>query len=61
MKRTGRTWPKLTRDGSLFLLGLAIIVNEAFVQKSVDPTLLLLGGSLVGLPAFLAKDSKPPS
>ena len=52
--------PRLTRDGTLFLLGLAIIANEAFVQKSPDPTLILLGGSLVGLPAFLSKDEKRP-
>ena len=58
MKLTGRTWPKLTRDGALFLLGIGIIINEAFVSRVPDPTLLLLGGSLVGLPAFLAKDSK---
>ena len=55
-------WPglRLTRDGTLFLLGLAIIANEAFVQSTPDPTLILLGGSLVGLPAFLSQDERKP-
>lgn len=50
-------WPlRWSRDGFLFLLGVTIIVNEALIQPSPDPTLILLGGSLVGLPAFLSKD-----
>jgi hypothetical protein len=54
-----RNWHfRWTRDGALFLLGLGIIVNEAFIQRVPDPTLLLLGGSLVGLPAFLSKDAQ---
>lgn len=58
MRRWQLRW---SRDGALFLLGLGIIINEAFISKTPDPTLLLLGGSLVGLPAFLAKDTKGPS
>lgn len=52
------SWPRLTRDSCLFLLGLTIIANEAFVQKTPDPTLILLGGSLCGVPLFIQKDTK---
>lgn len=53
-----RSWPRLTRDSALYLLGLSIIVNEAFIQSNPDPTLILLGGSLVGLPSLIQKDAK---
>lgn len=56
-----RSWPRLTRDGTLFLLGIAIIVNEAFVQDQPDPTLILLGGSLAGSPFLIGKDEKEKS
>lgn len=57
MKRR-RSWPRLTRDGALYLLGISIIINEAFIQATPDPTLILLGGSLVGLPSLIQKDTK---
>lgn len=45
------------RDVLLFIAGLAIIAHEV-ITGTYDSGALILGGSLVGLPAFLPKDSK---
>lgn len=50
--------PKITRDAALWLLGFSVLFNEAFIQASPDPTLILMGGSLVGLPFLIGKDAK---
>lgn len=54
MTRKAPTW--LTRDLVLFVFGLAGIVYETVVDQSDRPTLLILFGAMVGLPAFLRVD-----
>lgn len=49
---------KITRDGILFITGLAGIVYETVVTKTDRPELLLLFGAMVGLPAFLHQDDR---
>ena len=57
---------RITRDGILFVTGLAGIVYETLVNHGSNPTLLILFGAMVGLPAFLhadefvARRSAPP-
>jgi hypothetical protein len=46
------------RSVILFLGGLAGIFHETVMVKSERPTLLILFAAMVGLPAFLQKDSK---
>ena len=47
---------KVVRDILLFFGGMIGVANEAFFQATTDPTLLILFGALMGLPAFLRKD-----
>ena len=47
---------RLSRDGILFFVGLAGIVYETLVNNGDKPTLLVLFGAMVGLPAFLRTD-----
>lgn len=47
---------RISRDAVLFLVGLAIIVNEAFIQTEPSQPLLYLAAGLVGLPTFLRLD-----
>lgn len=48
---------RLTRDGVLFGLGIAGIINEEFIRAGAErPSLLVLLGGLVGLPAILRAD-----
>jgi len=50
------------RDTVLFLLGIALIVNEAVLRSGPErPSLLILYGGMVGLPAFLRIDEKRSS
>jgi hypothetical protein len=50
------------RDTALFLTGLGLIVYEAVIRTGPErPTLLLLYGAMVGLPAFLRADEKRSS
>lgn len=48
---------RITRDTALFLVGLAGIVFVT-IKGHPDPTLLVLFGGMVGLPAFLNNDEK---
>jgi hypothetical protein len=34
------------------------VANEAFFQATTDPTLLILFGAMMGLPAFLRRDDE---
>jgi hypothetical protein len=52
--RTLRLW----RSIALFVVGIAGIAYEVVVDHGDRPTLLLLLGAMVGLPAFLNKDEK---
>ena len=47
---------RLTRDGVLFLSGLAGIAHETLFATSERPTLLLLFAGMCGLPMFLRVD-----
>lgn len=49
---------RFTRDGVLFVSGLIGIGYETLVSQTDRPTLLLLFGAMIGLPAFLNKDEK---
>jgi hypothetical protein len=50
------------RDSILFAAGLCGIGYETVINGAERPTLLILFGAMVGLPAFLRVDerSKPP-
>ncbi len=48
--------PKITRDVILFTFGLVGVGWETFAQNADRPTLLLLFGAMIGLPAFLKAD-----
>lgn len=56
MAQRRRVPPWLTRDLVLFIFGLAGIVYETVFDSSDKPTLLILFGAMVGLPAFLHTD-----
>lgn len=47
---------RITRDGTLFVTGLAGIIYETLVNRGDNPTLLILFGAMCGLPAFLHAD-----
>lgn len=47
---------KITRDLLLFLIGLGGVVHEVFFSTTDRPFLLILLGSLVGLPAMIRLD-----
>lgn len=56
-RRKKRTLPKLTRDGTLFLVGLALIINEAAFRSGPErPSLLVLFAAMVGAPFILRAD-----
>lgn len=50
-----------TRDVILFFGGLAGVFNETVLTTSERPTLLILFAAMMGLPAFLRSDGKPPA
>lgn len=52
---------RLTRDGLIFAVGLLGIVHQTLLVESDRPTLLLLFGAMIGLPAFLRLDEKKSS
>jgi hypothetical protein len=49
---------RVTRDGTLFILGLFGIAHQTLIAESDRPTLLLLFAAMIGLPAFLNKDER---
>lgn len=51
---------RVTRTTVLLVAGLAGIAHETLLRSGDRPTLLLLFGAMVGLPAFLSRDEKPP-
>lgn len=51
-------WDKRVRDGVLFVVGIAGIINELFVVAGPRPSALLFLGSLVGLPFVLQADER---
>lgn len=42
----------------LFIVGLLGVAHETLVNEADRPTLLLLFAAMIGLPAFISKDSK---
>lgn len=49
---------RLTRDLTIFLVGLGGIVHETLFTHEDRPTLLILFAAMIGLPAFLRLDEK---
>lgn len=49
---------RLTRDGVIFVVGLLGIIHQTLVVEADRPTLLLLFGAMIGLPAFLRLDDR---
>lgn len=49
---------RLSRDTIIFLLGIAIIIYEVVVEHGERPTVLILAGAMIGLPAFLHGDER---
>ena len=61
MTRSPSWWPPhVTRDGALFLAGLAGVAHETLFADTERPTLLILFAGMMGLPAFLRKDEQDP-
>lgn len=50
--------PKIGRDTVLFVGGLAGIFHETVISETERSALLVLFGTMVGLPAFLRSDEK---
>jgi hypothetical protein len=42
----------------LFIVGLGLTINEGVFRKSERPSLLVLYGAMMGLPAFIQADAK---
>lgn len=52
-------WKGVTRDSTLFVIGILGIAHETLLQSSVErPYLLALFGAMVGLPLFLRADER---
>ena len=58
-RRHHRRWPKLTRDGAIFVVGLGGIIYETLIHSG-EPRepLLIVFAAMIGLPAFLRADEK---
>lgn len=57
-KRSQSWYARISRDGILFAAGLLGIGYETILKGGDRPTLLVLFGAMVGLPAFLRTDEK---
>lgn len=51
-----RTPIRIGRNTLLLIVGLLGVAHETLVNHTDRPTLLLLFGAMIGLPAFLTKD-----
>lgn len=58
MSRRGARRLRVSRDSILFAVGLLGIAYETILEGGDKPTLLILFGAMVGLPAFLRTDEK---
>jgi len=48
---------RLTRDAVLFAVGLAMLVNEAFIRTGRErPSVWVFIAAMLGLPAFLRRN-----
>jgi hypothetical protein len=52
-----KLWPVI-RDVVLFCGGLVGVAHETAIAPQAEPTLLLLFGAMMGLPAFLRADER---
>jgi len=43
----------ISRDTLLFVVGLALTINEGLFRKAERPSLLILYGAMMSLPAYL--------
>lgn len=48
----------IARDTVLFVVGLLGVAHETLINNADRPTLLLLFGAMIGLPAFINRDAK---
>lgn len=55
---TNRKVRRLTRDGVLFVVGIAGITYETLAREAERPTLLLLFAGMIGLTQFMRQDEK---
>lgn len=53
-----RRWPRITRDGLTFTIGVGGILYETIRQGAERPSLLMLFAMMVGLPAFFQADER---
>lgn len=51
-------WPRVTRDGVIFVAGLAGLFHETVLSKGERPTLIFACMAMIGLPAFLHADER---
>jgi len=49
-------WPKITRDTVICTVGLLGVAHEVLLTEGERPSLLVLFGAMIGLPAFLRRD-----
>lgn len=54
---------RVTRNTTLFIVGLLGVAHETLLNDADRPTLLLLFAAMIGLPAFISQDAKgdPPA
>lgn len=51
-------WPKIKRDGLIFITGLGLFIREAVVEDKARSPVLLACMTCMGLPVFLGLDEK---
>jgi hypothetical protein len=49
---------RITRDGVLFAVGIAIVLHELLIESTVRPEFLVLATTFVGAVPFLQKGDK---
>ncbi len=49
---------RVTRDGTLFVLGVLVVLHELLIQDVVRPEFLLLATTLMGAVPFLQKGDR---
>ncbi len=49
---------RITRNTTLFIVGLLGVAHETLLNDADRPTLLLLFAAMIGLPAFIIKDEE---
>jgi hypothetical protein len=53
------TWPRITRDTTSFLLGIALLIHEAFIYDGATrPEFITAAVTLIGFPVVARRDEK---